>query len=157
MAGSPPELPKAVNDRLMTLRLPLDKNTYATIVTAYAQPYPATNRCKTPFLRRLTRGDKLYHTHPTDKIIIFGDFNVRVGGDHEVWWPVLGRFGRGNYNSNGELLLSLCKERDLVITNTFYQVPDKWFYSWQHQRSKRWHPLDYVLTRRRDLQDSCST
>ena len=36
-------------------------------------------------------------------------------------------------------------------------MPDHWYYSWQHPRSKRCHLLDYVITRRVDLADVRST
>ena len=56
-----------------------------------------------------------------------------------------------------EELLSLCTEFDLAVTNTLFNNPDKCFYSWSHPRSKHWHLLDYVLTRRQDVSDVCST
>ena len=36
-----------------------------------------------------------------DKLVILGDFNARVGSDHELYGPALGKFGKGNCNSNG--------------------------------------------------------
>ena len=36
-------------------------------------------------------------------------------------------------------------------------MPDHWYYSWQHPRSKRCHLLGYVITRRVDLADIRST
>lgn len=39
-----------------------------------------------------------------DKLILLGDFNARVGKDHEAWPETLGKFGGGKMNSNGEML-----------------------------------------------------
>ena len=36
-------------------------------------------------------------------------------------------------------------------------MPYRWYYSWQHPRSKRCHLLDYVITRNVDLADVRST
>ncbi|XP_072171512.1 uncharacterized protein [Diadema setosum] len=93
----------------------------------------------------------------SDKILVLGDFNARVGSDRAASGNALDKFGRRKMNRNGELLLSLCTEFDLAVTNTYFNNPDKWFYSWSHPRSKYWHLLDYVLTRRQDVKDVCST
>ena len=55
------------------------------------------------------------------------------------------------------LLLYLCTEIDFVITNTYFQVAEKWYYTWQHLRSKHLHLLHYIITRKRDLKDVKST
>ena len=64
---------------------------------------------------------------------------------------------KGACNSNGELLLSFCAEQQMTVSNTLFQMPDKWFYSWQHPRSKRYHLPEYVLVRQSDIQDITST
>ena len=63
------------------------------------------NTTKERFYEELCRALKAVST--TDKLIVLGDLNSCVGSDHETWDRVLGRFGRGNCNDNGELLLSL--------------------------------------------------
>ena len=93
-----------------------------------------------------------------DKMIILGDFkvgdfNARVGDDHRLLPEVLGKHGKGRANSNGELLLTMCTELQLAITNTYFEMPDKWYFTWQHPRSGHPHLLDYIITRRHDLKD----
>jgi hypothetical protein len=38
-----------------------------------------------------------------ERLVILGDFNARVGSDHELYGPALGKLGKGSCNSNGEL------------------------------------------------------
>ena len=88
-----------------------------------------------------------------DKIILLGDFNARVGINDDIWHGVIGHHGVGNVNSSGLRLLSLCSELGLAITNTFFQLRDMHKTSWMHPRSKHLHLIDYVIVRRRDLNE----
>ena len=96
--------------------------------------------------------------HPrTDKLILMRDFNARVGRDYEKWQSVIGRHGIGKCNTNGELLLALCSEFELLLTNTVFKQREEHKTSWMHPRSKHWHLIDYIITRQRDRKDVHST
>nr|VZI42017.1 unnamed protein product [Spirometra erinaceieuropaei] len=88
-----------------------------------------------------------------DKSIVLGDFNARVGTDHTAWRGVLGPYGLRGSNDNGLLLLRTCAEHCLILTNTFFCLPEREKDTWRHPRSRQWHLLDYVLVRRRDQRD----
>ena len=89
----------------------------------------------------------------TDKLILLGDFNARVGTDHQTWEGVIRFEGVEKCNINGLLLLRKCAEHDLLITNTVFRLPTRRKTSWMHPRSKQWHLIDYVIERRKDIQD----
>ena len=144
-------LPKGLSDRLMTLRIPLAGNTNATVISAYAPTMTYTEEEKEAFYELLS--DTLHATPVNDKLLLLGDFNARVGSDYTAWPSVLGPHGMGKMNSNGLLLLTLCSEEELVITNTLFKQPDIHKATWMHPRSKHWHLIDYVITRRRDMND----
>ena len=75
-------LPKGINDRLMTLRLPLSGKRHATIVSAYAPRMTNPEEVKDKFYDDL---DSVISAAPrTDKLILLGDFNARVGTDHQI-------------------------------------------------------------------------
>ena len=59
----------------------------------------------------------------SDKLILLGDSSARVGTDCNNWKGV--PHGTGKLNSNGLMLLSLCAENDLTITNTLFRQADK--------------------------------
>ena len=151
LVGKLSGLPKGINDRLMTLRLPLSGNKHATIVSAYAPTMTNPDEVKDKFYDDL---DNVISATPrTDKLILLGDFNARVGTDHQTWEGVIGPEGVGKCNSNGLLLLRKCAEHDLLITNTVFRLPNSNKTSWMHPRSKHWHLIDYVIVRRTDRQD----
>ena len=70
-----------------------------------------------------------------------------------VWHGVIGRHGVGRENANGLRLLNLCAEHNLVITNTVFQMPNKYKTTWMHPRSKHWYLIDFIITRQSDLKD----
>ncbi|ESN98217.1 hypothetical protein HELRODRAFT_177084 [Helobdella robusta] len=82
-----------------------------------------------------------------------GDFNARVGLDHDIWRGVLGRNGLGKVNSNGIRLLEFCAVQKLAVTNTVFQQSNKLKTTWMHPRLGHWHLIDYVIKRQRDLRN----
>ncbi|XP_068760068.1 craniofacial development protein 2-like [Montipora capricornis] len=148
-------LPVGHSYRLMSLRLPLLEDQYATIISVYAPTLQADPTTKESFYSELR--SLLQKTKDTDKVFIMGDFNARVGRDHTIWPGVLGRHGIGNCNDNRRLLLELCAEHSLTITNTLFQQKARFKTTWKHPRSKHWHLLDYILVRQKDVKDVLHT
>jgi hypothetical protein len=149
------EEPLAVNDRIMTLRLPLTHGRYCTILAIYAPTMTNSPENIDGFYVKLNQ--VLKDIPYADKIIVLGDFNARVGQDCVTWKGVLGGFGTGRVNANGERLLNLCNEHQLVITNSCFKHKQSHKNSWMHPRSQHWHLIDYIICRQRDLKDFCDT
>ena len=68
----------------MTLRLPLSGKRHATIVSAYAPTMTNPDEVKDKFYDVISAAPR------TDKLILLGDFNARVGTDHQTWEGVIG-------------------------------------------------------------------
>ena len=145
------ETPVGINERLMTWRIPLVKGRYATLVSAYAPTLAANADTKEAFYDTLNL--TLDRIPKQDKILLLGDFNARVGTDRNIWPGIIGRHGTGKCNSNGTRLLTLCAQHNLTITNTLFQLKNRYKVSWKHPRSAQWHLLDYCITRQADRND----
>ena len=139
------EEPTFISERLMTLRIPLVRNEYAQVISAYAPTLVAEEDAKDDFYAALS--EVLRGTNPRDKIILLGDFNARVGSRRDLWGQAIGSHGLGKMNANGLRLLTLCTEYDLTITNTLFRLKPIHKTSWMHPRSRQWHLLDYVIVR----------
>ncbi|XP_076041836.1 uncharacterized protein LOC143025717 [Oratosquilla oratoria] len=145
------EAPVGANECLMTLRLPLMKQRFVTLISCYAPTLSSPDKTKNRFYEEL---DNLLHNLPkNEKVILLGDFNARVGSNFDVWQGVIGRHGTGKENSNGIRLLNLCSTHDLTITNTVFQLPNKYKMSWIHPPSKHRRQIIFIITRKADLRD----
>ena len=56
-----------------------------------------------------------------ENIIVIGDPNAKVGADHGVWAPTLGKYGLGQINRRGEKLLEFCMLHGMAECNTYFQ------------------------------------
>ena len=147
------ELPHSFNERIMCLRVPLRSDRFMTMLSVYAPTLDSSEESIMAFYQDLRT--VISSIPNADKILLLGDFNARVGCDHETW-DALGKFGLGKMNSNGLHLLQLCTEFKLAIGNTFSHQKDTHKATWIHPRSKHGHILDYLIIRKRDLQDVCT-
>ena len=144
-------LPKGINGRLITLKLPLSGKRHVTIVNAYAPTMTNPDEAEDKFYDDL---DFVISATPrTDKLILFGNFNVRVGTDNQTGEGVTGTEGVGKCSSNCLLPLRKCAEYELLITNTVFRLLTRNKTSWMRSRFKLWHLIEYVTLRRKDRQD----
>ena len=139
----------------MHLRIPLGKDIYLSMINIYALTISYGNEEKEAFYQALA--SVVDHINIVDKLLILGYFNAWVAKDHTTYNDAIGKFGKGNKNSNGELLLNFCTQRHLCITNMYFSQLDKNYFMWKHPRSKHYPLLDYVVTHKADLTNILST
>ena len=141
-------------ERLLSLQLNTS-NGIVNLVAVYAPTLNSSAEVKDRFYSEL---DELIGQMPqTQDLYLLGDFNARVGAEYSIWPTCLGHHGVGKMNENGQRLLELCCSQNLCITNTFFYHKEKHRVSWMHPRSRQWHQLDLVITRRRCINDVHST
>ncbi|KAK2182917.1 hypothetical protein NP493_332g01011 [Ridgeia piscesae] len=145
-------MPQPVSDTIMMMRLPLSKDNFATIISMYAPTMTNPDENKEAFYNKLA--SVLSGISRTDKLLWIGDFNVRIGRENDKWPLLMGKHGIGKCNSNGELLLALCSEFELIMMNTMFKQKDECKTTWMHPRSRHLHMIDFIITRCRDKMDS---
>ncbi|KAK2178132.1 hypothetical protein NP493_561g01052 [Ridgeia piscesae] len=149
------EMPRPVSDRIVMTRLPLSMDNFATINSVYAPTMTNPDENKEAFYNQLS---SVFSGIPrTDKLLLIGDFNARIGRDNDKWPLVMGKLGIGKCNSNGELLLALCSEFELIVMNTIFKQKDEHKTTWMRPRTRHWHMIDFIITRCRDKMDISST
>ncbi|KAK2193754.1 hypothetical protein NP493_7g08006 [Ridgeia piscesae] len=130
-------MPRPVSDRTMKMRLPLSKNNFATITSVYSPTMKNPGENKVAFYNQLA--SVLSGIPCIDKLLLIGDFNARIVRENYKWLLVMGKHGIGKCNFNGELLLALCSEFELIVTNTMFKQKDDRKTTWMHPRSRHWH------------------
>ncbi|BHF68715.1 hypothetical protein SprV_0301175400 [Sparganum proliferum] len=135
-----PCLPQDINDRLMSLRLPLRGGKFATIVSAYASSMTSSNVARDKFYEDLHA--LLGSVSKADKLIVLGDFNAPVGTDHAAFRGVLVPHGLNGSSDNGLLLLRTCTEHRLILTNNFFCLSERERAIWMHPRTELAQRLD---------------
>ena len=86
-------------------------------VSCYAPTLNSSEQEKDDFYDLLR--EVISNVQHRDKLVLMGDFNARVGSDNHYWKRVLGSHGVGRMNSNSLRLLTICRDFNLSITNTF--------------------------------------
>ena len=83
----------------------------------------------------------------TDVLIIAGDFNAKIGkGSYQ---DLVGNYGLGDRNPRGDRLLQFSIEKNLVVTNTTFQHPNRLLYTWKSPGDVSRNQIDYLLIRKR--------
>ena len=89
--------------------------------------------------------DQTLHATPNAyKIVQLGKFNARFDPLCYSWLNVFNKLGTEKAQINCILLLSICSEHQLVITNPLLQIQ-------QHPRSKHWYLIDYTIMWKRGM------
>ncbi|ESO08364.1 hypothetical protein HELRODRAFT_169179 [Helobdella robusta] len=68
---------------------------------------------RTNLLKDITE-TPVWRIHKDDKIVVFGDFNARIGTNFSVWAGIIGRHNLECANSNGIKLLNFCARFGLL-------------------------------------------
>lgn len=76
-----------------------------------------------------------------------GNFNavVGVGKDNQM----IGKHGLGTRNIRGERLVNFCKQNNLLVSNTMFEVPKRRRYTWIAPWDTNRYQIDYILAKSR--------
>ena len=84
----------------------------------------------------------------SDKLIILGDFNAKVGTPKDD--DVCGGWSVGERNCRGDMVVDMCQTNDLSLVNTYFQHSRARLTTWRSPDHQTENTIDYVLTRKKD-------
>ncbi|CAE1276475.1 unnamed protein product [Acanthosepion pharaonis] len=85
------------SERLLTLRLKITAGS-VSLVSVYFPTLSVTLDTKDEFCDKLAT---TISSIPRKELVLLGDFNAKVGADHDSWPSCLGQFGVDKMNDNG--------------------------------------------------------
>ncbi|XP_018026545.1 uncharacterized protein LOC108681971 [Hyalella azteca] len=106
-------------ERILTLRLSTSAG-FANIICVYAPTLQAPPETKDRFYELLA--NTIDRIPMPEHIYLVGDFNARVGTDHESWPEVLGHHGIGKMNENGQRFLEFCCHHNFADCDTDHSL-----------------------------------
>ncbi|XP_076030439.1 uncharacterized protein LOC143018741 [Oratosquilla oratoria] len=131
-------------------REPEELHMHGSMTLAYTLPYSALRlRPRMSFMRSLRLPSE--RSQPQNNYTCLGISMLVSELTKNPGPPIIGHFGVGKLNENGQRLLEMCSYHDLCVTNTFFATKPQHKVSWCHPRSRHWHQLDLVITRRPSL------
>ena len=131
-----------VNDRIMFVKLLLGKS-IVVLVSVYAPQQGHPDSEKDTFYEELLL--TLSAMGKNEIIMLCGDMNGHVGRSSSDYEGVHGGNGFGTRNSEGERILELGDEMDMIVCNTFFQKRDSKLITYSSDGNQS--QIDYILTK----------
>jgi endonuclease/exonuclease/phosphatase family metal-dependent hydrolase len=131
-----------VSDRILRVTLSIN-NTSVHLISIYAPDICKPREETEEFYNKLQ--DTIEHLPSSDKVIILGDFNARIG-KHEIQ-GIKQRFNEDVLNENGVQLIDFCSRNEMRINNTFYPHKEQHKYTFINTRNQK-STIDYIITNR---------
>ena len=148
------QTPYALSDRISMMKLQTRQGNIR-VINAYAPTLAASSDDKDSFYNQLEGA--IREASRSERTILLGDMNARIGADHPSWPECIGKFGVGKINENGQRLLELCSRNNLCVTNTLFPGKPHRKMSWCHPLSKTWHQLDFVIVSQKHRSEVLNT
>ena len=144
---------KRTNDRIMKIKIVLG-GSVMHIFSAYAPQVGRTEEEKQEFWERLS--DEVTEVPHSEGVLLGGDLNGHVGTDRSGFEDVMGGFGFGERNGEGEDILEFCQSQRLRIINTMFQKSREKLITYKSGGAET--QIDFILMRKMDniCQKNCT-
>ena len=88
-----------------------------------------------------------------ERKVLDADLNGHVGKGNISDEEIMGRYGAGTKNEEGQMIVDFAKRIDLAVVNTYFKKKDE--HRVTYKTCGKSSQVDYVMCRRRDLKEMC--
>ncbi|XP_042861103.1 craniofacial development protein 2-like [Penaeus japonicus] len=139
---------RRITDKMMTLKLEID-GVLLNVVSAYAPQVGGGREEKEQFWEKL---DEAVALIPKEERIITGaDFNGHVGKGNRGDERVIGKYGYGARNDEGQAMVDFAHRTNMSVINTFYSKRES--HKVTYTSGGKHTQIDYILCRRMHLKE----
>ena len=153
-----------LTDRICKVELMLEEQRKLVVISTYAPTNPVC--IKDPNKREDYYADLDRAIKAVSKrsiLVVAGDFNAKTGSAHKNYPTNVGKYGKGKVNENGERLVELANEHDLVLTNTKFHHKLLHRTTWEspfrkyqmangeERRNPQRNQIDYIMVRKQNI------
>ena len=89
--------------------------------------------------------DTVSSCNRNDMIVVKGDLNANVGNNNTNREEIMGKFGIGIMNDNGERLCDFCSANGFIITGTIFPHNDIHKLTWRSPDGRTVNQNDHIL------------
>ena len=75
-----------------------------------------------------------------------GDCNAKIGSDNASMETVMGKYGLGSMNENGEIFSDFCVSNELIIGGTIIPHKQSHKVTWRSPNTRTENQIDHVTT-----------
>ena len=137
-----------ISDRIALIQIKAHPK-HINIIQAYAPTAEKPEQEINLFYKDLKNLIKI--TKKNEVNIVMGDFNAKIGKGRVE--DIVGEYGLGERNERGDTLVQFCNEENLMVANTWFQLPDRRLYTWKgpgdNENNIIRNQIDYILIDKR--------
>lgn len=143
---------KIHSERVISCKIKLEDKKSLQIINVYAptstRPDEEVETLYDTIENAFDRQNCRYH-------IIIGDFNAKVGQKKSEKVKSIGRFGLGDRNERGEMLINFAQEQGLYLMNTFFKKQKDRYWTWESPDKETRNQIDYTLASNKNIIANC--
>ena len=110
---------EGINNRILIAHF-MTKKFRVSVIVVYAPVEPTDRDASDTDEFCLQLQERIDRIPGRNMVFLLDDINAQVGRNRDRWYPSLDKFGVGNENSNGYILLQFCRYNNLFITDTVF-------------------------------------
>ncbi|XP_072041805.1 craniofacial development protein 2-like [Amphiura filiformis] len=137
---------KYYSDRVISLIVQLTGNKQLCVIQVYA---PTSDYDDEKVEELYGEVNKAIEDSKAEYTIVMGDFNAKIGECQSGEEAIMGKFGVGERNKRGDMLLEFAAQQGLIIANTYFKKHKNRYWTWESPNGITKNQIDFILSSQR--------